>query len=206
MRILNIYGCTLPFIGIILGRPAGGKTQVISLLRKWPHAYYTDIFTARSFVTHTTAVKKKEDLIKIDMLPRIKNKVFGTPEFSPIFTAKEEDLRSILGIITRIADGQGLASDSGAHGHRAYEGTHMLVWIGAAVDVPYSVYKVLASLGPKLYFFRLPFEDRTVDDIIKEMGGDFSIKFDSIQAAIYDYLKWFEIAPDLKCDAETILN
>ena len=84
-----------------------------------------------------------------------------------IFTAKEEDLRNILGIITRIADGQGLASDSGAHGHRAYEGTHMLVWIGAAVDVPYSVYKVLASLGPKLYFFRLPFEDRTVDDIIK---------------------------------------
>jgi hypothetical protein len=200
MRILNIYGCTLPFIGIILGRPAGGKTQVISLLRKWPHAYYTDIFTARSFVTHTTAVSEQKDLMKIDMLPRIKNKIFGTPEFSPIFTAKEEDLRNILGIITRIADGQGLASDSGAHGHRAYEGTHMLVWIGAAVDVPYSVYKVLASLGPKLYFFRLPYADRTVDNIMKEMGGDFSIKFDSIQTALYDYLKWFEIAPDLKYD------
>ncbi len=200
MRILNIQGCTLPLIGIILGRPAGGKTQVISLLRKWPHAYYTDIFTARSFVTHTTAVSEQKDLMKIDMLPKIKNKIFGTPEFSPIFTAKEEDLRSIMGIITRIADGQGLASDSGAHGHRAYEGTHMLVWIGAAVDVPYSVYKVLASLGPKLYFFRLPYEDRTVDDIMKDMGGDFSIKFDSIQTALYDYLKWFEIGPDLKND------
>jgi hypothetical protein len=200
MRILNIYGCTLPFIGIILGRPAGGKTQVISLLRKWPHAYYTDIFTARSFVTHTTAVSEEGDLMKIDMLPRIKNKVFGTPEFSPIFTAKEDDLRSLLGIITRIADGQGLSSDSGAHGHRAYEGTHMLVWIGAAVDVPYSVYKVLASLGPKLYFFRLPYADRTVDEIMREMGGDFSIKFESIQTALFDYLKWFEIGPDLKYD------
>jgi hypothetical protein len=33
MRILNIHGCTLPIIAIILGRAAGGKTQVISLLR-----------------------------------------------------------------------------------------------------------------------------------------------------------------------------
>lgn len=64
MRILNIYGCILPLIGIILGRPAGGKTQVISLLRKWPHAYYTDIFTARSLVTHTTAVSEEKDLMK----------------------------------------------------------------------------------------------------------------------------------------------
>ena len=31
MRILNIHGCTLPIIAIILGRAAGGKTQVISL-------------------------------------------------------------------------------------------------------------------------------------------------------------------------------
>jgi hypothetical protein len=200
MRILNIYGCTLPFIGIILGRPAGGKTHVISLLRKWLHAYYTDIFTARSLVTHTTAVSEERELMKIDMLPRIKNKIFGTPEFSVIFTAKEDDLRALLGMITRIADGQGLASDSGAHGHRAYEGTHMLVWIGAAVDVPHNVYKVLSSLGPKLYFFRLPYEDRTIDDIVKEMGGDFSIKFESIHTALFDYLKWFEIGPDLKYD------
>lgn len=200
MRILNIHGCTLPLIGIILGRPAGGKTQVISLLRKWPHAYYTDIFTPKSLVTHTTAVSDEKDLIKIDMLPRIKNKIFGTPEFSVIFTAKDDDLKALLGMITRIADGQGLASDSGAHGHRAYEGTHMLVWIGAAVDVPYSVHKVLASLGPKLYFFRLPYEDRTVDEIMKDMGEDFNLKFDAIQSALFDYLKWFEIGPDLKYD------
>ena len=202
MRILNIHGCTLPFIGIILGRPAGGKTQVIGLLRNWPYAYYTDIFTPKAMVTHTTAVSEEKDLMKIDMLPRIKNKIFGTPEFSVIFTAKDEDLRALLGMITRIADGQGLASDSGAHGHRAYEGTHMFVWIGAAVDVPYNVYKALATLGPKIYFFRLPYQDRTVDDILKELGEeDFNIKLDGIQTALNDYLRWFEIGPDLKHDA-----
>jgi hypothetical protein len=51
MRILNIDKCTLPFIGIILGRPASCKTQIISLLKKWPYSYYTDNFThASSFI------------------------------------------------------------------------------------------------------------------------------------------------------------
>jgi hypothetical protein len=200
LRILNIHRCTLPFIGIILGRPAGGKTQVISLLRKWPYAYYTDIFTAKSFVSHSTAVKQVSELMSIDMLPRIKNKAFCTPEWAPIFTAKEDELKALLGIVTRIADGQGLSSDSGVHGHRSYEGTHMLVWIGAAVDVPYNVYKVLSSLGPKLYFFRLPFKEGTVEDVAKEIGEDFSTKYANIETALFDYLKWFELGPELVCD------
>jgi hypothetical protein len=200
LRILNIHGCTLPIIAIILGRAAGGKTQVISLLRQWPYAYYTDTHSAKSWITHTTSVKDPEDLEKIDMLPRVKNKIFCTPEWAPIFTLREDDLKAALGIITRIADGQGLASNSGVYGRRAYEGIHMFAWIGAAVDVPYIVYKVLGTLGQKLYFFRLPFDDITTDNVNEKLGSDFNTKFDSIQAALFDYLKWFEIGPDLVHD------
>ena len=64
MRALNIYGCTLPIIAIILGRAAGGKTQVISLIRQWPFAYYTDTHSSKSWVSHTTSVKEPEDLKK----------------------------------------------------------------------------------------------------------------------------------------------
>jgi hypothetical protein len=187
-------------IAIILGRPAGGKTQVISLLRKWIYAYYTDSFSAKSWITHTTSVKNKDELEAIDMLPSIKNKIFCTPEWEPIFTLREEDLRAILGIITRIADGQGLATNSGVYGRRAYEGIHMFSWIGAAVDVPYLVYKVLGTLGQKLYFFRLPFEESSSYNITQDLGTDFTTKFDAIQSALFDYLKWFEIGPDLKHD------
>jgi hypothetical protein len=88
MRVLNIYGCTLPIIAIILGRPAGGKTQVVSLIRQWPFAYYTDTHSAKSWVTHTTSVKELEDLRKIDMLPMVKNRIFCTPEWAPIFTLR----------------------------------------------------------------------------------------------------------------------
>ena len=91
LRILNILGCNLPFIGLILGRPSSYKTQIISLLSKWYCAYYTDDFTAKSFVSHSTSVSK-EELAEIDMLPKIKNRLFLTPELAPIFTVKDEDL------------------------------------------------------------------------------------------------------------------
>ena len=58
--------------------------------------------------------------------------------------------------MTRVLDGHGYESDTGAHGHRGYNEPMMFVWIGAAVDIPYKVHKLLGTLGPKLYFLRLP--------------------------------------------------
>ena len=54
------------------------------------------------------------------MLPKINNKFVLTPELAPTFTSKEDDLRKVIGIITRILDGNGYESDSGAQGHRKY--------------------------------------------------------------------------------------
>lgn len=81
-KIINIKECTLPFAGIILGPPSSLKTQAIELLRNWIHTFYTDNFSAKSFVSHTTAVPK-EKLEEIDMLPKIKNNCFLTPELAP---------------------------------------------------------------------------------------------------------------------------
>ena len=197
LRILSIEGCTLPFIGIILGRPSSYKTVIISLLKRWPNVFYTDNFTARSFVSHSTAVNSKEELEKIDMLPKIRNKLFLTPELSPMFTTKEEDLIQLLGIITRIADGHGYVSDSGAHGHRGYDEDIMFTWTGAAVDIPYKVYRLLGNLGAKLYFFRMKFDEQTTNQLIDYAADDeeFNPQLSEIQNTLYDYLKWFEICP-----------
>jgi hypothetical protein len=197
LRILSIEGCTLPFIGIILGRPSSYKTVIISLLKRWANAFYTDNFTARSFVSHSTAVNSKEELEEIDMLPKIKGKLFLTPELSPMFTTKEEDLIQLLGIITRVADGHGYVSDSGAHGHRGYDEDIMFTWTGAAVDIPYKVYKVLGNLGAKLYFYRMKFDEHTTDQLMDYAIDDeeFNPQVLEIQNALYDYLKWFEICP-----------
>jgi hypothetical protein len=148
-KILNIADCTLPFAGIVLGRPSSLKTVGIELFRRWHHVFYTDSFSAKSMVSHSTAVKK-EELAKIDMLPKIKNNYLLTPELSPTFAKKDDDLIEILGILTRILDGHGYESDTGAHGHRGDNEPMMFVWAGAAVDIPYKVHKYLGTLGPKL--------------------------------------------------------
>lgn len=205
LRILNLEGCTLPFIGIILGRPSSYKTLVINMLRKWNYTYYTDDFTAKAFVSHSTSVSE-EQLEEIDMLPKIKNKLFLTPELSPMFTAKDEDLVKMLGIITRIADGHGYGSDSGAHGHRGYDEDIMFTWVGAAVDIPYKVYKVLGYLGPKLYFFRFPYKERTENELLTQMTEDFNQKVTKIETALFEYLIWFEIGPDLVPDKSSNLR
>lgn len=196
LRVLNIRDCTLPFIGILLGPPSSYKTVILGLLKQWPNTFFTDNFTAKSFVSHTTSVKTEEELREIDLLPKLKDNLFLTPELSPTFTAKDEDLHLVLGIITRVADGQGLSTDSGAHGHRGYDEPIMFTGVGAAVDVPRKVYKLLGNLGAKLYFLRIPSVDRTEQELsLEDKKDDFNVRYERIKSALMDYLKWFEIHP-----------
>ena len=195
--ILNIKSCTLPLAVIVLGAPSSLKTQGIELFRKWPTTYYTDNFSARSFVSHSTSVNR-EQLKEIDLLPKIKNKIFLTPELAPTFASKDDDLVQLLGIITRVVDGHGYFSNSGAHGGRGYEGPMMFVWIGAAVDIPKRVHKYLSTLGPKLYFLRLPKEvyPNPEKEYLKQIKStDFGTKVSAIHDALFDYLKWVELCP-----------
>jgi hypothetical protein len=67
------------------------------------------------------------------------------------------------------------------------------------VDIPYQVYKILGSLGPKLYYFRLPFEDKSESRLLTYLTDreDFNVQYQTIVAALFDYLKWFEIGPHM---------
>jgi len=204
--ILNIKDCTLPLIMILLGAASSLKTVPIEMFRSLPIAYYTDSFSAKAFVSHSTAVKKK-DLSSIDMLPKIKHKLFLAPELSPLFTKKDDDLVEILGIMTRIADGRGFESDTGAHGHRGYVGDYMFTMVGAAIDIPHKVHKYLGNLGPKLYFFRLPKLIRKDEDYFNQMKDKpFNIKFQNIKTALIDYLQWLERCPIMELDPESKLK
>jgi hypothetical protein len=202
-KILNIADCTLPFAGIVLGRPSSLKTVGIELFRKWYSVFYTDSFSAKSMVSHSTAVKK-EELVNIDMLPKIKNKYLLTPELSPTFAKKDDDLIEILGILTRILDGHGYESDTGAHGHRGYNEPIMFVWAGAAVDIPYKVHKYLGTLGPKLYFLRLPSNSHSEAEYYNNLDKDFGDKLDKIRVALFDYLECFESCPDMTDDLDGV--
>ena len=195
-KILNIEDITLPFMGIVFAVPSSLKTAFFKFLRNLKYSYYSDKFTARAFVSHSATVAK-EKLPEIDMLPQIKDKILLTPELSALFTGKDDDVREQFGIITRLLDGEGLETNSGVHGKRGYYGKYMFTWLGAAVDIPHSVYKFLSTIGFKIYFLRLPRCDVTVDELFDQLNSKkkFRDKMEEIEKLMMDYLTWFEICP-----------
>jgi hypothetical protein len=192
--ILYIQDCSLPFIGIILGPPSSVKTLTIELFRNFERTFYTDNFSAKSFVSHNTSVARNK-LAECDLLPKMKNKLFLTPELSPTFSKRYEELTEVLGIITRIADGHGYESDTGAQGHRGYSGNYMFTWVGAAVDVPQKVHRLLGTLGPKLYFLRL-FNKKNLseENYLEKLkyGDQFKDRFDKIKNILNEYIICFD--------------
>jgi hypothetical protein len=192
--ILNIKDCSLPFAGILLGPASSLKTVSIELFRGRDHTFYTDNFSAKAFVSHNSAVNKNK-LKEIDMLPKISNKFFLTPELAPTFAQREEELTQTLGIMTRILDGHGYESDTGAQGHRGYNEEIMFVWLGAAVDIPHKVHKQLSVLGPKLYFYRLSKSEETEDYYYDKRNENFGEKKQAIQRALIEYIEYFDTNP-----------
>ena len=183
-------------MGIVFAVPSSLKTAFFKFLRNLKYSYYSDKFTARAFVSHSATVAK-EKLPEIDMLPQIKDKILLTPELSALFTGKDDDVREQFGIITRLLDGEGLETNSGVHGKRGYYGKYMFTWLGAAVDIPHSVYKFLSTIGFKIYFLRLPRYEVTEDELFDQLNSKkkFRDKMEEIEKLMMDYLTWFEICP-----------
>lgn len=69
--------------------------------------------------------------------------------------------------------------------------------LGAAVDIPYSVYKFLSTIGFKIYFLRLPRTEVTTNDLVQQLTSrnKFSEKIEEIEKLLIEYLRWFEICP-----------
>lgn len=184
-------------MGVIIAPPSSMKTMVIQLFRKYPNSFYTDSFTPSSLVSHNASLTE-EQLQKIDMMPKMKDRLVLVPELAPIFTAKDDDLQKMMGIITRVLDGHGLENDSGAQGHRKYDNT-MFVLLGAVVEIPPRVWKLLGTLGHKIYFYRPALRKKSIKDLIEiAESNNFSANNKEIEEALLDYLKTFDAAPEVK--------
>jgi Mn-dependent DtxR family transcriptional regulator len=193
--ILHIKDISLPLLLIIVGNPSTWKTVGISMLRRWPNTYYIDDFNPASFVSHAS-VEDEQQLEAIDMIRDMKDRLTMIPELAPLFMKHEEKLSDSLKNIVRLADGEGLQTHSGLHGLRGVDEPLMFSLVGATVEVPNRVYKVLSSLGPKLYFFRTKFEQATKQQLKSNLQGlIYELKVRNIKDALFDYLKWLEVCP-----------
>ncbi|TKB65673.1 MAG: hypothetical protein E8D52_14815 [Nitrospira sp.] len=187
-----------PVTMIIVGPPSAGKTTVTNMFEEaqWNGqtlCYRSDGFTPASFVSHSAKASRGE-LEKIDLLPKIKNRVLLTPELAPIFRGDQDELTRRFATLTRVLDGQGLKTDSGTHGERGYEGEYVFVWIGATTPFDGQVWKVMAQLGSRLFFLLLDTgghstSKETLDDLIaSHQGISYAVKLQECKSVTGAFL------------------
>lgn len=185
-------------VGINLeGPPSSGKTTVLSFFypgKDLAHiTYKTDAFTPASFVSHAANVKKDE-LAKVDLLPKIKHKVLIVPELAPVFKDRQEDLVKNIAYLIRVFDGDGLETDSGSKGRRGYTGDYLFAWLGATTPLDYRVWKLMGKLGSRWLFYKLRDNEsgeqkrgKLIDNLTGEKS--YKQKVEECRKAVHSFLK-----------------
>jgi hypothetical protein len=178
-----------PLALVLQGVPGSGKTTTLDFFRGFPPSHATDKFTPKAFVSHV-AQKTEQELEKIDLLPRIKDRVLITPDLTTLFGAKAEELKETFSLLTRVLDGRGLTIDSGVYGARGYEGEYMFTWIGATTPIPHNVWDLFGNLGARMYFMHVAKKTKTtqgyVDDVKQKT---YRRKVDECNKATLRFLK-----------------
>jgi len=203
---LSVYGAMYikdiknPVGLILVDAPSTEKTTVLNFFYPTEDesdpvndlVYKTDSFTPKAFVSHAAQISKNQ-LSKVDLLPRIKNKILIVPELAPTFSKREEDLTELIGILTRVFDGEGLESDSGVHGRRGYRGRYFFTLMGATTPLERKVWKVMGKLGSRLIFLTVetkitPQEEQhiLVNQLMSEEG--YGSKVARCQEAVHNYM------------------
>ena len=159
-----------PFALALVDVPSSGKTITLNFFDVPDLAYTTDNFTPASFVSHASNVKR-EELANVDVLPRIRYRTLIVRDLAPIFGVKEDELLKIIGILTRALDGEGLETDSGVHGKRGYKGDWLFMLLAGTTPIPPRVFKVMGTLGSRLFFVALHSIAKSHDELIAQNRG-----------------------------------
>jgi predicted transcriptional regulator len=159
-----------PFALALVDVPSSGKTITLNFFDVPDLAYTTDNFTPASFVSHASNVKR-EKLANVDMLPRIRYRTLIVRDLAPIFGVKEDELLKTIGILTRALDGEGLETDSGVHGKRGYKGDWLFMLLAGTTPIPPRVFKVMGTLGSRLFFLALHSNTKSHEELIAQNRG-----------------------------------
>ncbi len=154
-----------PFGLVYVDVPSAGKTITLNFFSDIEELVcLTDSFTPASLVSHASN-RKREDLEKIDLLPRIRHKVLVVRDFAPIFAERQESLLKNLGVMTRVFDGEGYESDSGVHGKRGYKGDYNFMFLAGSTPIHPRVWKTMGGLGNRLFFLNMKALDKSEEEL-----------------------------------------
>lgn len=164
-----IKDVTNPSAVVFVDVPASGKTIMLNFFSDIPTLVYpTDKFTSKAFVSHAANVKK-EELVNIDLLPRIQYKTLLIRDLATIFSKREDELIDSLGTLTRLLDGEGLSTDSGLYGQREYVGEYLFMFLAASTPFSNKVWRIMSTLGPRLFFLKMQTRNKSEEEQIRQL-------------------------------------
>lgn len=173
---LCIKDITNPFGLVYVDVPSSGKTIILNFFARLRDlVVLIDDFTPASFVSHA-ANRTKDELATIDLLPRIKGKALLVRDLAPLFGKRDDDIMRMMGILTRVFDGEGLLTNSGLHGQRGYEGKHVFMFLAACPPFHPRIWKVMGNFGARLFFYNLNTPDKDYDTLAKQLNAKLSPK------------------------------
>jgi hypothetical protein len=177
--------------GLVITGPSGsGKTTILKFFDRMDDMFYrSDDVTPASFVSHDSS-KSKEQLEKIDLLPRIKQKTLISRDMAPWFAGEQEAVYKRMSIMAPLMDGDGYIRDSGSHGRRGYEGDeYRFNFIGATTPLPPRAWKAMGTVGNRLVFHEMRGKQdpsSVVDDVIQ--GSNYNKRVERCREIIQDFL------------------
>lgn len=171
---------------IIVGEPGGRKSTTLELIGSNEPIFRIHKFSPASFVSHNAA-RKPEQLVQIDLLPKIKHKIMVIPELAPLFGQRYEDLVSDIAILTAVMDGKGYWSSSGVHGLRGYENDYRFSMIAATTPLERRGWQVLGKLSSRWIFYRLPEASTEYKSLAHDFTAEKSICKAFVGAFVADF-------------------
>lgn len=160
---------TNPFALVLVDVPSSGKTISINFFSEIKElTYASDKFTPASFVSNASNVRK-DKLTEIDLLPRLKYKMFLIRDLATLFSKRDDDLNECLGLLTRVLDGEGLNTDSGIHGQRQYVGEYLFMVLAGSTPIPPRVWKMMGNLGSRLFFLNMGSKNKSEEELAGQL-------------------------------------
>ena len=187
LLLSDLSGC--PAL-VLEGQASSLKTTALEFFDT-DFVYGSDNFTPAAFVSHAANIKK-EELAKIDLLPRLKHKLWVVKDLAPIFSKRADDLSEAVGVLTRILDGRGYRSDTGAQGQRGYTGDYRFGLLAATTPLDSRIWKVMSRLGPRFLFRYIDTGQQSDEEQLNKLlaGDSYADKVEVCRAAVSGYLKW----------------